>query len=371
MARAVKRKTIYEELREQGVTRREFLKIATAITMALGLKLRMVPTVVHAMETRPRLPVIWMDFQSCSGPTESFIRSYQPSMQKVLFDMISLEYNGALMAGSGTAAEEHILKIMNEYPGEYILAAEGSLPLLPGALTIAGRPAEETFREVAAKAKAVVAMGSCATWGGIPAAKPNPTLARAVTDFVPPGVPFIRIPGCPPIGEVMTNTLAHIVIFGSLPEVDELARPKEYYRHRLHDKCQRRPFFDAGLYAETFNDEGARQGYCLYKLGCRGPTTYNACAELRWNGGLSWPIQSGHPCIGCAAPNFWDEAPFYARVVQLPGTQTTINPERVGAVMAGALAAGIAVHAAATVIAKGRIAKKPGVKAPKDIEVGQ
>ncbi|HEY8394181.1 MAG TPA: hydrogenase small subunit [Thermaerobacter sp.] len=365
------RKTIYEELREQGITRREFLKIATAITLSLGLKLNMVPRVAKAMETRPRVPVIWLEFQSCTGCTESFIRSFQPDMQKVLFEVVSLEYSEALMAGSGTVADEHIKKIMEEYPGEYILAAEGSLPVLAGTLTIAGRPAVELFREVAAKAKAVVSMGSCASWGGISAARPNPTLAKAVTDFVPPGVPFIRLPGCPPIAEVMTNTLAHIVLFGTLPEVDELARPKAYYRHRIHDKCQRRAFFDAGLYAEKFNDEGARQGYCLYKLGCRGPTTYAACAELRWNGGLSWPVQSGHPCIGCAAPNFWDQSPFYARVAKLPGTQTTIQPERVGAMMAGALAAGIAVHAAATVIAKGRITKRSEVQAPADAGAGQ
>ncbi|PTQ51666.1 MAG: [Ni,Fe] uptake hydrogenase, small subunit [Brockia lithotrophica] len=354
----VRRKSMYEEALEQGISRREFLKIASAVTLALGLDLKEMPKVVRAMETKPRIPVIWMDFQSCSGPSESFTRSYQPTVEKVLFDMISLEYNGVLMAGSGNAAEKRVEEIVEKYPGQFILAAEGSLPTMPGALGIAGQPRYyEKWREIASKAMAVVAVGSCATWGGIPAANPNPTGAKSVIDFVPPGVPWIRIPGCPPIGEVITNTLAHIAILGKLPEVDELGRPKEFFRHRLHDKCQRRPFFDAGLYVESFDDEGARQGFCLYKMGCRGPTTYNACAELRWNGGLSWPIQSGHPCIGCAAPNFWDEGPFYSRVVQLPGTQTTINPERVGLGIAAVAALGITAHAAASVVSRRRLRK--------------
>ncbi|MBE3551095.1 MAG: hydrogenase small subunit [Brockia lithotrophica] len=355
MPTATGHKTIYEEALEAGLTRRDFLKLASAITLALGLDLKEMPKVVRAMETKERVPVIWLEFQSCSGCGESFIRSMQPRMEKVLFDLISLEYTELIMAGAGSAAEEHRRKIMAEYPGKYVLVVEGSVSA-PEYLFIGGHSAYDILRETAEKAMAVISFGSCSSWGGIPAAKPNPTGAKAVADLVK-GKPVIRVPGCPPIAEVMTNTIAHIVVFGQLPELDELGRPKEFFRHRLHDKCQRRAYFDAGLFAETFDDEGARQGYCLYKLGCRGPTTYNACAELRWNGGLSWPVQSGHPCIGCSEPYFWDQGPFYERLAMIPGTQTTVNPEKVGAILTGVVVAGIAAHATATVVLRGRIAK--------------
>jgi hydrogenase small subunit len=105
--------------------------------------------------------------------------------------------------------------------------------------------------------------------------------------------------------------LANFLVFGSLPELDNLHRPKTFYGTTIHDRCLRRPFYEAGKFADSFDDEGARQGWCLYKLGCKGPTTYNSCATLKWSGGLSFPIQSGHPCLGCSEPNFWDGGGFY------------------------------------------------------------
>ena len=204
---------------------------------------------------------------------------------------------------------------------------------------------------MAAGAQAIIAYGSCSSWGGIAAAHPNPTGAKPVTSFVK-DTPTILVPGCPPIAEVMTGVIAHIITFGKLPELDHFGRPKAFYRHRIHDKCNRRAYFDAGLFVESFDDEGAKQGYCLYKVGCKGPTTYNSCAEMRWNGGVSYPIQSGNPCIGCSEQDFWDNGPFYTRRAKIPGTQTTINPDAVGLAVIGATTAGIAVHATGTVIKK-------------------
>ncbi|MGG5253904.1 hydrogenase small subunit [Neobacillus sp. SM06] len=346
-----RQKTVYETALERGYTRRDFLKMCTALAATLGLEYTQSDQVVKAMETKTRIPVVWLQFQDCTGCSESFIRSSQPKAESVLLEMISLEYSEVLSAPSGYQAEANIEKVFQDYNGQYILAVEGSIPDDDAFLTVAGRSRKETFIKMAAGAKAIVAYGTCASWGGIAAAKPNPTGARPVTSFVN-NTPVILAPGCPPISEVMTGIVAYVITFGKLPELDPFGRPKAFYRHRVHDKCNRRAYFDAGLFVESFDDEGAKQGYCLYKVGCKGPTTYNSCAEMRWNGGVSYPIQSGNPCIGCSEDGFWDNGPFYTRRAKIPGTQTTINPDEIGLAAVGLTAAGIAVHAAGTVIKK-------------------
>ncbi len=124
--------------------------------------------------------------------------------------------------------------------------------------------------------------------------------------------PIINVSGCPPIPEVITGTLLQFVTTGQIPDLDENRRPLAFFGNSIHDRCYRRPFFDEGKFARTFDDEGARNGWCLYELGCKGPTTYNACATLKWNGGTSFPIESGHGCLGCSEPGFWDKGSFYA-----------------------------------------------------------
>lgn len=347
----MKRKTIWEEVLDRGLTRRDFLKMCTALAATMGLDFSQTDQVVAAMEKNYRVPVIWLQFQDCTGCSESFIRSTHPKVESVLFNMISLEYSEALSAASGHQIEAALEHVLEHYPGEYILAVEGSLPTDDAFLTVGGVSAKETFLRAAKGAKAIIAYGSCSSWGGIPAAYPNPTKAKPITYFVK-DKPIILVPGCPPIAEVMTGVIAHMITFGRLPELDHLGRPKAFYRHRIHDKCNRRAYFDAGLFAESFDDEGARQGYCLYKVGCKGPTTYNSCAEMRWNGGVSYPIQSGNPCIGCSEKGFWDNGPFFVRRAKIPASQTTINPETVGAIAVGITAAGVAAHAAVTALKK-------------------
>lgn len=347
----MKRQTIYETALSQGVTRRDFLKMCSVLAATMGLNYNEADKVVAAMETKTRVPVIWLQFQDCTGCSESFIRSTHPKTESVLFDMISLEYSEVLSAASGFQVEDAMKKVLKDYEGEYILAVEGSIPKNSEYLSVAGHDAKETFIEAAKGAKAIISYGSCASWGGIPAAYPNPTGAKPVTYYVK-DKPTILVPGCPPIAEVMTGVIAHIITFGEIPELDHAGRPKAFYRHRIHDKCNRRAYFDAGLFVENFDDEGAKQGYCLYKVGCKGPTTYNSCAEMRWNGGVSYPIQSGNPCIGCSEEGFWDNGPFYGRRAEIPSTQTTINPDVVGLAALGATAVGVAAHATATVVKK-------------------
>ena len=153
---------------------------------------------------------------------------------------------------------------------------------------------------------------------------------------------MINIPGCPPIPDAMTGTVAHILSFGKLPELDDLKRPKAFFGETIHDRCYRRPFYERGLFAKSFDDDGARKGWCLYEVGCKGPVTYNACATLKWNGGVSFPIQSGHGCLGCSEPDFWDKGGFYR---PLPTPLASVRRHSPTLPVAGAVAGRRARHA--------------------------
>jgi hydrogenase small subunit len=150
----------------------------------------------------------------------------------------------------------------------------------------------------------------------------------------------------------MTGVVTHILVYGRMPELDSQGRPKEFYGRRVHDTCYRRPYYDAGLFVESWDDEGARKGYCLYKMGCRGPVTYNACSVTRWNEGTSYPIQSGHGCIGCSENDFWDNGPFYRHLASFPGFGIESTADKIGVVAGAATVAGIGAHAIATNIRK-------------------
>ncbi|HEC21859.1 MAG TPA: uptake hydrogenase small subunit [Chloroflexi bacterium] len=306
------RETIYEVLQKRGVTRRDFLKMTILLTGALGLEYSQVERVRVALETKPRVPVIWLEFQDCAGCTESISRSQNPTLTSLVLNDLTIEYHETLMAAAGFQAEGAKEAAMEQYYGEYVLVVEGSIPQGAGGVycTVGGRTALDILRETAEGAFAVIAVGNCASFGGLPKASPNPTDAVGVMELVT-DKPVINIPGCPAIPEAMTNTIAHIIALGSIPELDYLKRPMAFYSHTIHDRCLRRGFYEAGLFADSFGDEGYRKGYCLYKLGCKGPTTYNACSSLKWNGGTSFPVESGHPCLGCSEPNFWDNGGFY------------------------------------------------------------
>ncbi|MBN2500681.1 MAG: hydrogenase small subunit, partial [Anaerolineales bacterium] len=237
-----------------------------------------------------------------------------------------------LSAAAGFQVEEAKKAAMEKYAGQYILVVEGSVSPADGGIycTIGGRSSLDVLQEAAAGAAAVIATGNCAAFGGLPRANPNPTGAVSVAEIIK-DKPVVNIAGCPAIPEAFTGTLAHFLVFDSLPELDNLHRPKTFYAQTIHDRCLRRPFYEAGKFANSFDDEGARKGWCLYKLGCKGPTTYNSCATIKWNGGLSFPVQSGHPCLGCSEPNFWDGGGFYQ------GQSAPLD--RPAAVTAGAAAA--------------------------------
>ena len=347
------RETYYESIIKQGYSRRDFMKFATYIAAYMGVETSMIGQVVKSLETTYRVPVIWEHFQECTCCSESFIRSDHPIVSDIILNKISLDYTLTLMAASGHQAEKAKHDTMEKYKGEYILCVEGSIPL--GAdgnyCCIAGRSAKDVLLEAAEGAKAIIAWGSCASNGCVQAAYPNPTEATPIHKIIT-NKPIIRVPGCPPIGEVMAGIIVHMVTFGRLPELDQMGRPKAFYAKRVHDSCYRRPYYDAGLFAESFDDENAKKGYCLYKVGCRGPMTYNSCGTIKWNNGVSFPIQSGHGCIGCSEDNFWDNGPFYERLTGLHGFGIESSADNIGKVAAGVLAGGIAAHAIVANISK-------------------
>jgi hydrogenase small subunit len=350
--------TMWEHMELQGYSRRDFLRFCSWMAAAAGIASSAVPQVVQAMETKPRLPVVWFHFQECTCCSESFIRSSHPIVSDIVLDKISLDYTETLQAAAGKQAEEALHETMKKYKGEYLMLVEGSIPLNDDGIhcCIGGRSALDIVKEAAADAKAIVAWGSCASNGCIQGASPNPTGATPVHKIIT-GKPVINVPGCPPIAEVMAGVIVHLLAFDRIPHLDGLGRPKAFYARRVHDTCYRRPNYDAGLFVETFDDENAKRGYCLYKVGCRGPVTYNSCGVMRWNAGVSYPIQSGHGCIGCSEANFWDYGPFYQHLASFPGFGIETTADKVGVAVGVGTAVGIAAHAVSTNIRKRKTIK--------------
>ena len=231
--------------------------------------------------------------------------------------------------------------------GKYLLIVDGSIPIGDGGVysTIAGISNLEMLRTCARDAAAIIAVGTCATFGGLPKADPNPTGAASVGELMEQGMiahkPLVNVSGCPPLPIAISGTLAHYLMFNRFPALDDLGRPLAIYGNTVHERCSRLHFFEARKFAKSFDDEGARKGWCLYELGCKGPLTHNACAIARWNDSTSFPIESGHPCLGCSEPDFWDGGGFYEAI----STPTEdISHTAVYAIGAGA-AAGVALGA--------------------------
>jgi len=353
-----KRPTLYEEIIAKGYSRRDFLKFCGMMGAFLGLEFSGVSQIVKAMETKPRLPVLWLHFQECTCCSESFIRSSHPIVADIILDKVSLDYTCTLMAAAGYQAEENLSATMEKYKGEYLLMVEGSVPMKNKAYCcIGGKTAYDSLQEAVKGAKAVIAWGNCAVAGCVQGAAPNPTGATPVHKLVR-GVPVINVQGCPPIAEVMAGVVVYLLTFNHFPELDGLGRPKAFYSRRVHDTCYRRPNFDAGLFVESFDDENAKRGYCLYKMGCRGPVTYNSCGVIRWNNGVSFPIQSGHPCIGCSEAHFWDNGPFYEHLPSFPGFGVETTADDIGLAVGAITLAGITAHAITTNIRKRKMIRK-------------
>jgi hydrogenase small subunit len=319
----------------------------------IGLPASATPVIAAAIEHGTRPILVWLEFQDCTGNTESFLRATHPTVADLILDSISLNYHETLMAAAGQQAEGVLQQTISANKGEYIALVEGSIPTgAHGAYcTIGGRAALDIAREVCGGAAATIAVGSCAAFGGIPAAAPNPTGALSVGAAVPGVRNLINMSACPANAENITALIVYYMTLKHWPPLDRYKRPVFAYGKSIHDNCERRAHFDAGQYVEAWGDEAHREGHCLYKMGCKGPATSQNCPVVKWNEGTNWPIGCGAPCIGCAEPNFWDTmTPFYQRLPNVAGFDVATWVDPAGLALAGAAAAGVAVHGAIEVV---------------------
>ena len=351
--------SIKEVLEDEGVSRRDFLKWASAVTAMLMLPSSFTPLVAEAAQLMNRVPVIWIELQDCAGNSEALLRSDGPKIDEIILEIISLEFHETLMAAAGHQAEKQLEDAMEHFAGKYLLFVEGSIPIGRGkewcTIGASGETFEEHLRRIASKAAAIVAVGTCATFGGVPAANPNPTGAVGVMDVIN-DKPIINIPACPANPANMVGVILHYVLTGQIPELDSLLRPKFAFGYRIHDNCERRAHFDAGEFVEEWGDEGAQNNFCLYKMGCKGPMTFNNCSIIRYNESVNWPIGSGHGCIGCSEPDFWDKYAYErpmadANIKMAPGGGVEKSVDEFGLGLLTAAGVGIAIHAAASAVA--------------------
>ncbi|MGZ5474939.1 MAG: hydrogenase small subunit [Thermoanaerobaculia bacterium] len=339
--------SVLGELQRRGVSRREFVKFCSMTAAVLSLPASAASAIAKALSTAQKPVLVWLEFQDCAGNSESLLRASRPTVADIVLDVLSVDYHETIMAAAGKQAEELLNKVTTEKKGAYLAVVEGSVPTKDGGIycTIAGRSALDIAREVCGNAAATIAIGTCAAFGGLPAASPNPTGALGVADAVPGLKALINLPACPANVENLTALIVHYLTFKSWPALDRYNRPLFAYGKAIHDACERRAHFDAGQYVEMWGDEGHRIGYCLYKMGCKGPVTYQNCPNVRWNEGTNWPIGCGHPCIGCAEADFWDKmTPFYQHLEATPGYNISANIDTVGVAAAGLVAAAFAGH---------------------------
>lgn len=350
------------------ISRKKFLKISGGAIAGAALSNLWMPKLLNAASVKDgkgRLPIIWFHGQACTGCSVSALNTEYPGIDEVLIEVITLDFHPSVMAGTGDVALDVIRRMIKDEKGQYILIVEGSIPLDEGGEyctvgEVDEKPitAHEWITEIGNNALAVVSVGACATWGGIPAATPNPTGA-VPTSKVVKDKPIINIPGCPPHPDWMVGTLVNVLKYG-IPELDELGRPKMFFGSDklVHDNCELRKYFDEGRFAKDFGDEG-----CLYELGCKGPVAHCDVSTRGWNSGVNWCNRAGGPCVGCTEP-FYPGATGSGLYEKLPAAQVpglaniNANANTIGIGLGAATAAGIGAHAIARVVANKKLKAK-------------
>jgi hydrogenase small subunit len=369
------REAASELLAAHGVSRRDFLGYCGAVAAMLGMSEAFAPQIASALEAtlpQPRQPVIWLGLGLCTGCTESMAQVNYPDVPTVVLDLLSLNYWETVMAAAGDAAEK--AKADTIAAGGYIAVVEGTV--MTGAdgntLRIAGKTGLQHLEEVASKAAAVVAVGSCAVDGGWVRGRPNPAGGTGVSEYLKSkgiATPVVNLPTCPVNPEWIVAVVIDVLLLGKGPDalnLDDHGRPKLIFGHSIHDGCPRRGHFENGEFVDEFGAPEEALGYCLYKLGCKGPQTFTDCPSVRWNRKQSWCVESGSPCIGCGNLNWTDnDAPFLHRVRDIPiGSLGNVRPETVGYTVGAVAAAGLIAHGLGTKAA-GRMGDGPVMETEK------
>ena len=342
--------SLYDALVRRGMSRRAFLRFSALMAATLALPATYSPQIAAALESAPRLPLIWLRGQACGGNTEALLAATVPTTAELLLGLLSLEYHESLMTSSGNAAVLARTAAMERYRDGYVAVVEGAIPTADDgmACTVGGRAFRDVVQEVCDGAIAIIAVGSCAFDGGAPGANGGPTKAVGVGQ-VAGDARLFNLPGCPVNVENLTATIVNYLTFNEFPVTDSKRRPLFAYGGLLHNQCERRGHFEFGEFALAWGDEGAQKGWCLYKLGCKGPETFANCPTALYGGRASWAVKAGHGCIGCTMPSFWDAmGPAYQRLPAPIPFAPNISSDEIGLALVGGVAAATVVHGAAT-----------------------
>jgi hydrogenase small subunit len=301
------------------ISRRQFLKICAGTGIAIGSSGTLLTEIVSALEKAAagNPPVLWIQGAGCTGCSVSLLNTVHPNIAEVLLKVISLKFHQAVMASAGHKAYDYLWETAAKNYGKYFLAVEGSIVTAnEGKFCLTGEkegkevPFTELTKYLGKGAAAVLALGQCGSYGGIPAAAPNPTGSMGVIPYFKENdikTPVINIPGCPPHPDWMVGTIAHALVFG-IPELDSEARPKLFYGTLVHDNCPYRSYYEEKKFAKSFGEEG-----CRVELGCKGPESNADCWKRGWNNNVNWCIHNSL-CLGCTEPGYPDRfAPFYVK----------------------------------------------------------
>ncbi len=348
-------------LEARGVTRRSFLKFCGVIAASLGLSEAMIPDIAQALEigaTSGKLaPAIWLEQGSCTGCTESLAQVETPDVATIVLELLSLNYSETLSAGAGWSLEAAKEETIEDCAGQYILLVEGAI--MEGwdgnALRIAGEKGTDIVAHAAKNAAAVIAVGSCAVDGGWTAGSPNPAKATGVQKLLTDrGIktPVINLPTCPVNPEWIVAVVVDYLLLGRLPKLDSKGYPTLIFGQSVHDNCPRRGHFENGEFVYKFGSVEEQKGYCLYAVGCKGPSTYTNCPVVKWNAGTSWCVEAGAPCAGCGcadplhAGRNWVNVntPFLKRHRVIRIGDAAIQPPALAAGITGILAVCLIAH---------------------------
>lgn len=285
------------------------------------------------LSLKPHIPLIWLSLSECTGCTESFLRNEVPGVENLLLDFIRLDYHDVLMVDSGFHAKRNLKNTLHQ--GGYFLVVEGGVcdgsTESYATFGAEAMSAKSELLELVENAEAIFGVGTCAAFGGVQAAHPNPSHAKGMGEFLRDKSRYMTIPGCPPSDMNIVLNLMYVFIFGRMPELDASYRALWAYGKSVHDSCERKARFESGDFVQSFDDDRNKEGYCLYKVGCKGPYAFNNCAKMKFNSKTSWPIQAGHGCIACSEANFWDEFGVYEEPMR-KGLRHFSKPSEVGEV---------------------------------------
>jgi hydrogenase small subunit len=336
------------EERMKGLSRRQFIKICTTSAAAMGISQLWHPIIGEAFNKAARgsMPILWIQGSACNGCSSSLINSVHPKMRELLTEIIDLTYHQGFSSQTGATLTDYLKQIARANRGKFILVVEGAIARAnDGAYNIVGQDSSgadisllRLLNELSGMAASIVSVGTCASFGGIPAAEPNAADCVGLEKLVDVSK-VINVSGCPPHPDWIVGTLAHLLMYGK-PDLDDYGRPKMFYEGLIHNNCPRRQHFDNSIFASVFGETG-----CMLQLGCKGPLANGDCPTRLWNGGQSWCVGVNGPCIGCTDPAFPDlTMPFYKRMPEISGPAINFTADAIGIGLGAVTAVGLAAH---------------------------